>query len=292
MSKKPECAGPVEDSVMDSITCNALSKRFVSKHAALVALALGLAAALPARADEWSKTYDLTGKPNLRVETSDANIRVTTWDQKKIEAKITAEHYKIGGDGIRVEEHQNGDSVEIDVHYPHHLFNVELGQHRVDIVIQMPSEAQVNLRTGDGKIEISGLKGEMDLRSGDGSESLEAVDGKLHASTGDGHISAKGRFDALDLKTGDGHVEVQATAGSALGSGWRLETGDGSVRLAMPGDLAADVDLHTNDGHIDLDMPVTASGKLRENEVHGKLNGGGSPLTIRTGDGSIHLGKS
>src|SRR5437762_5593490 len=29
-----------------------------------------------ARADEWSKTYAITGKPELRVETSDANIRV------------------------------------------------------------------------------------------------------------------------------------------------------------------------------------------------------------------------
>ncbi len=72
---------------------------------------------------------------------------------------------------------------------------------------------------------------------------------------------------------------------------WRLETGDGSVSLEVPGDLAADVDLHTSDGHIDLDMPVTTEGKIRQNEVRGKLNGGGSLLTIRTGDGSIHLRK-
>ncbi len=55
--------------------------------------------------------------------------------------------------------------------------------------------------------------------------------------------------------------------------------------------MAADVDLHTSDGHIDLDMPVTTAGKIRENEVRGKLNGGGSMLSIRTGDGSIHLRK-
>ena len=59
----------------------------------------------------------------------------------------------------------------------------------------------------------------------------------------------------------------------------------------MPGDLAADDDLHTSDGHIDLDIPVTTEGKLRQNEVHGKINGGGSLVTIRTGDGSIHLRK-
>jgi hypothetical protein len=59
----------------------------------------------------------------------------------------------------------------------------------------------------------------------------------------------------------------------------------------VPGNLAADVDLHTGDGHIDLDLPVTTEGKIREGEVRGKLNGGGNLLVIRTGDGSIRLRK-
>lgn len=253
--------------------------------------ALCLISSLSARAEEWSKTYSLTGRPDLRIETSDANIRVTTWDQNTIEAKVTTTRYKIGEGGIRIEERQDGNRVEIEVHYPHHAFTVEWGQHKVEIIVQMPREGSVNLRTGDGKIEVASLKGEMDLHTGDGSVNLDGVDGKLRASTGDGHIQAYGRFDELDLKTGDGHVDVRATGGSALANSWRLETGDGSVSLELPQDLAADVDLHTSDGHIDLDMPVTAEGKLRQNEIHGKINGGGSLLTIRTGDGSIHLKK-
>jgi len=75
------------------------------KRIALAILVLGLAAALPASADEWSKTYKLSGKPDLHIETSDANIRVTTWDQNTIEAKVITSHYKIGEGGIRVDEH-------------------------------------------------------------------------------------------------------------------------------------------------------------------------------------------
>jgi len=258
----------------------------------LALFVLTVAAALPARADEWSKTYKMTGKPDLRIETSDANIKVTTWDQNTIEAKVITSRYKIGEGGIRIDEHQTGDAVEIDVRYPHHSFNFEWGSgHRVDVIIQMPREGKVNLRTGDGKIEVAALKGEMEMHTGDGSVNLDGVDGKLHASTGDGHIQANGRFDELELKTGNGHVDVRATNGSSLVAGWRLETGDGSVSLEVPENLSADVDLHTSDGHIDLDMPVSAEGKLRQNEIHGKLNGGGSLLTIRTGDGSIHLRK-
>jgi len=262
------------------------------KRIALTVILLSLVAALPASADDWSKTFTLTGKPDLRVETSDANIHVTTWDQNTIGARVTTKKYKIGDGGIQIEDHQNGDTVELEVRYPHHAITIEWGQHRVDIDIRMPREGKVSLRTGDGKVELAGFKGDMDLHSGDGSEILDGVDGKLRASTSDGHIQANGRFDELDLKTGDGHVDVRAVAGSSLNSGWRLESGDGNVTLEIPGELAADVDLHTGDGHIDLDVPVTTSGQIRENEIRGKLNGGGSLLMIRTGDGSIRLRKS
>jgi|ERR1035438_9441323 DUF4097 and DUF4098 domain-containing protein YvlB len=252
-------------------------------------------ATVPARADEWSKTYNLAGHPDLRVETSDANIHVSTWDQSSIEARVTTTGYKIGNYDIRIEEHQTADMVEIDVRYPHHGVTINWGNtmgHRVEIAIHMPREGRVDLHTGDGKIDLGNFKGEMLLRSGDGSQEIDGVDGKLRATTGDGHIRANGRFDELELKTGDGRLDARAAVGSALGTGWRLESGDGSVTLEIPENLAADVDLHTGDGHIDLDMPVTTTGKIRENEVRGKLNGGGNLLVIHTGDGSIRLRKA
>ena len=267
------------------------------KRVALSILAVTVVAVLSsasARADEWSKTYTLTGKPDLRIETSDANIRVTTWDQNTIEAKVTTSHYKIGEGGIRVEEHQSGDSVEIDVHFPHNIsvgfMHVDWG-HKVDIIIQMPREGKVNLQTGDGKIELAGLKGEMKLHTGDGSVNLEGVDGNLHASTGDGHINAQGRFDDLELKTGDGHVNARATSGSTLSTNWRLETGDGSVSIRVPSDLAADVDIHTGDGSLHCDLPLTVTSVESEHSLRGRLNGGGPSLSIRTGDGSVKVEK-
>jgi DUF4097 and DUF4098 domain-containing protein YvlB len=262
------------------------------KRLAWVILGLTFSATFEVRADEWSKTFNLTGKPELRVETSDANIRISTWEQDTIEAKVTTFRYKIGENGIRIEDRQEGDKVALKVRFPHHNFNFEIGRHRVDIDIHMPREGRINLHTGDGKIDVNSFKGDMDLRSGDGSQEIDGVEGNLRATAGDGHIRANGRFEALELHTGDGRVEARATAGSSLATGWRLESGDGSVTLEVPENLAADVDLHTGDGHIDLDLPVSTQGKIRENDVHGKLNGGGNLLTIHTGDGSIHLRKS
>jgi DUF4097 and DUF4098 domain-containing protein YvlB len=245
-----------------------------------------------AQADEWSKTYTITGQPDLRVETSDANLRVSTWDQNTIDVHVTTQHYKIGDSGIKIYEHQTGDSVEIEVRYPHHNFVIQFGTYGVDVDIHMPRQGRVTLHTGDGSINLANFKGSMDLESGDGREEIDGVDGTLRARTRDGHIRAAGRFDSLDLNTGDGRIEARALPGSAAASNWNIRTGDGSVTLELPANFAADVDLHTSDGHISLDLPVTVEGRLGERNIHGKINGGGNLLTVHTGDGSIRIEKS
>jgi DUF4097 and DUF4098 domain-containing protein YvlB len=262
-------------------------KRFV-----MVVLGFGLAVASFARAAEWSKTYTITGKPDLRVETSDANIHVDTWDQKTIEARVTSEGYKIGEHGLRIEEHQSGDSVELEIHFPPVHFSFNVRSSRVEVEIHMPREGRVNLRTADGSIRLANFKGEMDLQTGDGHQDIDGVDGTLRARAGDGHITATGRFDVLELGTGDGRIEARALTGSAMTSSWNLHTGDGSVTLELPGNFAANVDLHTSDGHITADIPVAVEGRLGEKDIHGKINGGGNLLTVHTGDGSIRLQKS
>jgi DUF4097 and DUF4098 domain-containing protein YvlB len=256
----------------------------------LVALCVSLAPL--SRADEWSKTYTISGQPDLRVTTSDANIHVDTWDQNKIEAKVTSTREKIGDGGLKIYEHQHGDAVEIEVRYPHHNFIFQIGSRRVDIDIHMPRQGKVYLRTGDGEIHVANFKGNMDVDSGDGDQVLTALEGVLRAHTGDGQIQADGRFDGLDLDTGDGRIEARAMTGSTSQNSWNLRSGDGSVTLEIPDKFAADVDLHTGDGHISLDMPVTVEGQMDHNHVRGKLNGGGNLLTIHTGDGSIRLEKS
>ena len=142
-------------------------------------LGLCLAAAPFAQAEEWSKTFTLTGKPDLRVTTSDANIRVDTWDQNIIRARVTAEGWKVsenatGQRGVKVVQHQSGDSVELEVRLPHNvcIVCIHIPDHRVDVEIHMPRAGRVNLHSSDGSIRLANFKGEMDLQSSDGS--LEA----------------------------------------------------------------------------------------------------------------------
>jgi len=249
-------------------------------------------AAMAGTPEEWTKTFTITDRPDLRVETSDANIHVDTWDQKTIEVRVVSQKWGFGQGGLQVVDRQNGDAVEIEVRFPHTTHILSVGSRRVEIEVRMPREGKARLHTGDGEIRVTGLKGDLDVETGDGHETFEGIEGNLRAHSGDGRIEARGRFDSLQLHTGDGRIEAEALSGSTVGSGWELRTGDGSVKLDLPETFAADMELHTSDGHVTLDMPVTVQGRYDSNRIDGKLNGGGGPLRIETGDGSIHIGRT
>ena len=122
-----------------------------------------------ANADDWSKTYDLTGKPELRVQASDAHVRIETWDQNKIEAHVTTRGWHIGGGDLEIVEHQQGNAVDLELRQ-HSRAHVSFGidNRRTDLEIRMPRSAKLNVRTGDGSILARGLEGELEFASGDG----------------------------------------------------------------------------------------------------------------------------
>jgi len=242
---------------------------------------------------EWNKTYDVSATPELRLTTSDANVRVTAGAANKIEARLDTGDYKIGSGGITVYEHQTGNAVTIEIHYPHMNWNFGWShEHRVELEVSVPATTKLELQGSDGRVEITGVKGPIVARTSDGSLDIEGVDGDLEARTSDGKMRVSGRFDHLDLQSSDGGITATALPGSKVVSGWSLHASDGRVELRIPQDLNANVSLHTSDGHIDVDVPLSVSGRLGTHDIQGKLGGGGELLDIHTSDGSIHVGKS
>jgi DUF4097 and DUF4098 domain-containing protein YvlB len=240
-------------------------------------------------ADEWSKKFAISGKPELRVDANDGVVRVRTWDRKEIEARVTTVGWRIAPSEVQVIDRQSGDRVEVEVRMPHRPFGIVFGIRRIQVEIQVPRDIRSNIRTGDGSITVEQLRGETHLSTGDGHIEADSLDGILEANTGDGKIRVRGRFDLLNLHTGDGSIEADIGSGSKMSSSWTVRTGDGHVTLRLPSGFSADLDVHTGDGHIQSDLPVTISGTHHEHELRGRLNAGGPVFTVRTNDGSIRL---
>jgi Putative adhesin len=293
-----------------------------------VALLAAAAIAPSARAEDVVKTYTVTGRANVRVDTNDGSVRVTAGDTKQVEFRVEYQGLELGKN-LRVDSRQDGDKVELTARMTGHWgFSWGHNSRGLHIEVRMPREADLQVETGDGSVQadsvngtvnvhtgdgsvkanslsgtidlhtsdgsitVDGLKGDIRLRTGDGSIEAHDIDGKVEADSGDGHIRIAGRFDALNVKTGDGSVDTRVQPGSKMASSWSIRTGDGSVDLVLPGDFQADINATTGDGHISLGIPVTVEGTFSKSEIRGKMNGGGQPLTIHTGDGSIRLSKT
>ena len=234
----------------------------------------------------------MSGHANLHVDTDDGDVNILAGDPGQIEARVTADGFKIGPGDVRVEEHQEGDNVTISVKMPHFNFSFFGGRHRsVHIDVRVPKDLNLDVHTGDGNVNSQAISGDIRINTGDGHITGTNFDGTLDASTGDGNLQISGRFDSLTLKTGDGNIEAQAGGGSNVANNWTVRSGDGHITMRLPADLNANVDAHTGDGSITLDIPITVAGSLSHSSVHGKLNAGGGTLSISSGDGSIHLEK-
>jgi hypothetical protein len=262
------------------------------------------------RADEVTKTFAVSGHARVRVLTDDGAVRVSTGDIKQVEIRVVYSGYKLDRD-LHVSTEQNGDSVEVVAKTSSGGFwswGVRHADLRVEV--HMPKDADLSVRSGDGSVEADSINGNVEITAGDGSITAQSLKGSMRFHTGDGHIEGRGldgtvdassgdggihldgRFDGLTIRTGDGSVNARAEAGSRVAAGWSIHTGDGSVDLEVPGDLAANLDASTQDGHISLGLQVTVEGTFSSSSIHGKLNGGGQSLSIHTGDGSIHLNKT
>ncbi|HEY6388253.1 MAG TPA: DUF4097 family beta strand repeat-containing protein [Candidatus Acidoferrum sp.] len=295
---------------------------------ACAALLAAAALAPRSRATDWSKNYTVSGRANVRIDTNDGGVRISTSDTKTVEFHVEYEGYELDRN-LHIETRQNGDQVELVARVTGH-WGFSWGNHgrRLHIEVRMPKDADLNAHTGDGSVEASSingnvtvqtgdgsiranaltgtidlhtndgsinvytLKGDMRLHTGDGSIEARELDGKLDADSGDGHVRIAGRFDALNIKTSDGSVDTRVLPGSKMASSWNIRTGDGSVDLSLPGDFQANIDASTGDGHISVGLPVTVEGTFSNSQLHGKMNGGGQSLTVHTGDGSIRLSKA
>jgi DUF4097 and DUF4098 domain-containing protein YvlB len=268
------------------------------------------AAQTPDKDHQWSKTYQVNGRADLRVITGDGDVTVTGADQQRIDARVTASGWKIGPNDVQIVESQSGNSVSIEVKVPHWNFSLFGGGHRsLRVEVTVPRELDLDVSTSDGNVTAQGvsgkiqfdtddgnvtagnIKGDIRIHTGDGHIEGHNFDGSLDADTGDGNLRIDGRFDALALKTGDGNIDAQVGSGSKVANSWNLHSGDGHITLRLPGDLNATLDAHTGDGSITLDIPIQVSGSLSHSSVRGKLNAGGATLAVSSGDGSIHIEK-
>ncbi len=301
------------------------------------ALILGVMIVGPAHAEEYFKSYSVPGRANVQIQARWGSVRVTTAASSQVGFHVTYDRRDWSPDPP-IESHQDGNLVALRSriddrdHEPSgegwwgwwHWWDRD-NHRRLSIEVQMPKDADLQLQTTDGAVEVAAvngnvfirttngtifaaylsgaldivstngaieldsLKGTMRVRTTNGPISASHLDGKSDLATTNGGVRVEGRFDTLDIRSTNGGVVARAESGSRMTSSWRVQTTNGHVDLAVPQDLKADLNVDTHNGRIRLDLPFATRVYDDGHSVHGSLNGGGPEIGLSTTNAGIHV---
>jgi hypothetical protein len=277
---------------------------------ALTAVLFTSGAAFSAAQSDWQKTYPANGKPSLTFTTGDAATDLRSCGECR-DIRIRVQWNGRSPADFPITEAQTADHVTFEMRERTRL-HMMVGTHRSpQVFIETPAALDVEGRTADGSLHVSGVHGELQFHTGDGSVDIDdcggavrlvASDGTIHmhnvtgtleSRSSDGSVRIDGQFTGVQVHTSDGGLDLTLGDNSHLTTASRIESSDGRVSLHLPRTLAADLEIHTSDGHVQCDLPLTMEGYNSKSEsghsLRGHLNGGGVPLYIHTSDGNVTI---
>src|SRR5215831_3953969 len=102
-----------------------------------------LAIPCTAQAEEWHKTYSVSGRATVHIETNDGAVHVTTWEGKQIEARIETVGWKINNGEVGISERQTGDRLDLEARVPNNHWDLGLSRRSLRIELRIPRDADL-----------------------------------------------------------------------------------------------------------------------------------------------------
>ena len=256
-----------------------MTSRACAMRVSVLAFGLSLVACggrfdLPGRAtDEWQRSYPLADGGQLRISNTNGIVEIegVTGSTVDVRAERIAHastdaaardllsHIVIKEDAaparLSLESEQTSSlmGVAYEVHYH----------------VRAPKDAVVRATTTNGLVLLTGLAG------------------KTTASTTNGGIRAEALAGGFTAASTNGRVDLEI---AALGGDVDVRTTNGSVSLTLPVNAAADLNASVTNGAIIVaGLPFDALDQSRRH-FSARINGGGTPVTVRTTNGAIRIG--
>jgi hypothetical protein len=207
-------------------------------------------------------TVHVPNQTDVSVGTSGGEVHVSRLDG---EARV-----RTSGGGVRVEDVVGDVSARTSG-----------GRVRVQRV-----RGAVDAGTSGGGIDIATVAGQVRAGTSGGSITIEATSGDVSAETSGGGIRVRGASGRVDAHTSGGPIAVSFAPGNGLGG--ELSTSGGRVTAAVDPAARLSIDASTSGGRVTSDLALTTRSFSRTS-IRGDLNGGGSPLRLRTSGGGIEI---
>ena len=178
----------------------------------------------------------------------------------------------------------------------------------VDYEVQLPRETELTVAAVNGEVTIRELSGDVSVESVNGEIAISDVSGDVSAGAVNGEIAISQVSGDISAEVVNGNVELEGVSGNVDGSavngsievtlvgdrlageGITLVTVNGPVKVRMPEGFSARLELETVSGGMDVDFPITISGRLGKS-ISTTLGGGGPLVRVETTGGAIRVGR-
>jgi hypothetical protein len=259
-------------------------ERSVSRTVGLLLLPLALAVAgcdaslahLTARAtDEWTRSYPLAAGGEIRIVNTNGKIDIEGSDGSTVE--VRAERIARGATDaaarellprIVINEDAKPDRVSLETG---RMSGILIGvSYEVRYHVRAPKTAVVNVSNTNGQVTVA------------------AFGGNVIAHTTNGGVRGTGLTGAVDARSTNGGVNIEM---ASVGTGKiALRTTNGGVTLMLPETTKADITASCTNGGISVasldNLEIMETSRRR---FEGRLNGGGTPIELRTTNGGIRV---
>lgn len=140
---------------------------------------------------------------------------------------------------------------------------------RVHFRVEVPRGVNLSARNVNGEVTARGLSGDVIAHTVNGEVDVSTT-GLVRASTVNGGLD-------IEMGRSDWNGDLE------------FETVNGSISIAIVGDLDAEVSASTVNGSISTDYPLTVQGRFGPKRLRGTVGDGGRELSMSTVNGSIEL---
>jgi hypothetical protein len=222
-----------------------------------------------ATSQEITRTFPMRPDGSFELNNVNGTVRIEGWDKNEVEVKAikSTRDKQALLDLVAIDVDETPDGLSVSTRYPQQE-GVEVA---VDYVVHVPRHALLNhVNNINGSLRVFSSESLGDLHTVNGNIEVYESSGNMHAHTTNGNIYA-------ELKH------------PSDGRGASADTTNGSVLLAIPIDLPADLEARCMNGSFSSDIPMVMRGAAEPRTVRGQLSHGGAPIHLGTVNGTIHV---
>ncbi|HEX8457816.1 MAG TPA: DUF4097 family beta strand repeat-containing protein [Pyrinomonadaceae bacterium] len=239
-----------------------------------------------------AKSFNVSGTPRVNIQTFDGSINIQPSNDSTVRySAVKRARDERAMRGIRLRAEQSGDTVNIIAEFDRTQESAEHGTGAaVALDVWLPRNTNVTVKSGDGRLRLHGIAGEIELNTGDGSVDVTESRGRLRVQTGDGRVRVAGFDGDAAVQTGDGRISLDGRFTKLT-----ARTGDGAISLGLPDGTNATIETDSVRVINDTSAVAEDGGGAGEDTSERRVrrwrvgSGAGTQINLRTGDGQIFL---